>query len=118
VSRNAGQSGVRALHVGFDRQTEGRADHASRTRQSPVRDGSRAWPELRRCSLGHHNHLLRHRRPGALPAIDDGGDPVLASVQATSDTQTLVSLIQGQDVTVMQATPATCKMLLDSGWQG
>lgn len=52
-----------------------------------------------------------------LPLIT-GATIELASREAASDATVLTELIGNSDATVMQATPATWRMLIDSGWQG
>ncbi|MEP7246628.1 MAG: amino acid adenylation domain-containing protein, partial [Gammaproteobacteria bacterium] len=52
-----------------------------------------------------------------LPLIS-GAKLVLASREAASDAQHLMSLIDRFGVTVLQATPATWQMLVVSGWSG
>ncbi|MEO0406589.1 MAG: amino acid adenylation domain-containing protein [Cyanobacteria bacterium P01_A01_bin.135] len=47
-----------------------------------------------------------------------GGTLVIASQEATRDPQQLTQQIERQDVTLMQATPATWRLLVESGWQG
>ena len=47
-----------------------------------------------------------------------GATLVLAPKEAVLNAQALDSLIERHEVTVMQATPATWQMLLDSGWKG
>ncbi len=47
-----------------------------------------------------------------------GAAIVLAPKEAAADAGALAALIRGHNVTVMQATPATWQMLLDSGWEG
>jgi amino acid adenylation domain-containing protein len=47
-----------------------------------------------------------------------GARCVIASREAASDASQLRALLEDEDITVMQATPSTWKMLLDSGWQG
>ncbi len=47
-----------------------------------------------------------------------GARVVLASREQASDGVRLMALIQGSGATVMQATPATWRMLLESGWPG
>jgi acyl-coenzyme A synthetase/AMP-(fatty) acid ligase/acyl carrier protein len=47
-----------------------------------------------------------------------GARVLLAGQEETRDGKRLASLIDNQPVTVMQATPATWKLLLFSGWQG
>lgn len=47
-----------------------------------------------------------------------GGSLVIASAEDVKDGRRLAKLLDGEDVTVMQATPATWQMLLDSGWEG
>ncbi|MDR7123077.1 non-ribosomal peptide synthetase [Rheinheimera soli] len=42
---------------------------------------------------------------------------VVASKPATIDPQALIRLINNEQISVMQATPATWKMLLDAGWK-
>ena len=52
-----------------------------------------------------------------LPLIT-GAKLALASREATADAHALIALIETLDVTVMQATPATWRLLLGAGWQG
>src|ERR1019366_4723422 len=52
-----------------------------------------------------------------LPLIS-GARLLLASGSAAADAQTLSQLIRRHAVTVMQATPATWRLLLTHGWQG
>jgi amino acid adenylation domain-containing protein len=47
-----------------------------------------------------------------------GASLVLTPKEATLDARVLSGLIERYSVTVMQATPATWQMLLDSGWEG
>ncbi|NNE90007.1 MAG: amino acid adenylation domain-containing protein [Verrucomicrobiales bacterium] len=52
-----------------------------------------------------------------LPLIT-GAKVVIADKQDVKDGRRLANLLNEEDVTVMQATPATWQMLLDSGWEG
>jgi amino acid adenylation domain-containing protein len=52
-----------------------------------------------------------------LPLIS-GAKVVLASRAEASDGRRLLQLMQRQRPTVMQATPATWRMLIDAGWEG
>jgi len=47
-----------------------------------------------------------------------GGTVVLASSEDVKDGRRLANLLDQEDINVMQATPATWQMLLDSGWEG
>ncbi|MEL6764880.1 MAG: non-ribosomal peptide synthetase, partial [Cyanobacteria bacterium J06607_6] len=47
-----------------------------------------------------------------------GGTLVIASQEAVRDPQQLATQLEHHDVTLMQATPATWRLLLESGWQG
>ncbi|MEO0989151.1 MAG: amino acid adenylation domain-containing protein, partial [Cyanobacteria bacterium J06639_14] len=47
-----------------------------------------------------------------------GGTLVVASQEAVRDPQQLAAQLTQHDVTLMQATPATWRLLLESGWQG
>jgi amino acid adenylation domain-containing protein len=47
-----------------------------------------------------------------------GGTVHLASREIAGDGTQLAQLIQGSGATIMQATPATWKLLLESGWKG
>jgi amino acid adenylation domain-containing protein len=47
-----------------------------------------------------------------------GGTMVLATREEAADPQTLLALLTATGATVMQATPATWRMLIDAGWQG
>jgi amino acid adenylation domain-containing protein len=52
-----------------------------------------------------------------LPLVT-GGTVVLASQEEAADGRRLLALLNSCNVTVMQATPATWRMLLESGWTG
>lgn len=47
-----------------------------------------------------------------------GGTVVIAGRDDVKDGRRLANLLNEEDITVMQATPATWQMLLDSGWEG
>ncbi len=47
-----------------------------------------------------------------------GAAVVLASAEEAADGADIARLIRGQNVTMMQATPATWRLLIDSGWSG
>jgi len=47
-----------------------------------------------------------------------GGQVVLASRQTAADGRRLAELIEAADITVMQATPATWRLLVAAGWVG
>jgi amino acid adenylation domain-containing protein len=47
-----------------------------------------------------------------------GGRLVIATREATMDGRLLMGLMKGSEATVMQATPTTWRVLLESGWQG
>ncbi len=47
-----------------------------------------------------------------------GAALVIASGEDVKDGRRLAKLLETEDITVMQATPATWQMLLDSGWEG
>jgi amino acid adenylation domain-containing protein len=52
-----------------------------------------------------------------LPLLS-GATVVIASAEDVKDGRRLANLLDEEDITVMQATPATWQMLLDSGWEG
>ena len=52
-----------------------------------------------------------------LPIIN-GSKVVLASSRATSDARQLMAMLKTHDVTLMQATPSTWRLLIDGGWVG
>jgi len=52
-----------------------------------------------------------------LPLLS-GATVVLAGADDVKDGRRLANLLQEEDITVMQATPATWQLLLDSGWEG
>lgn len=52
-----------------------------------------------------------------LPLVT-GGTVVLARRDEATDPQRLMRLLQDEPVTVMQATPATWRLLIAAGWQG
>jgi amino acid adenylation domain-containing protein len=47
-----------------------------------------------------------------------GGTVVIASRRTASDPDALARLLDAEGITVMQATPATWRMLVDAGWRG
>ncbi len=47
-----------------------------------------------------------------------GGRVVIASREATKDPTQLIELLTKQSATIMSATPATWRMLLEAGWEG
>ena len=111
---------LRHLHLGLDRQAEGRA--ASRTARSSTscqrcaREPGLA--ERDRLARGH-DAVVRHRRARAAPAARRAA-PRSCSRPATRrpDGDALRALLERAGVTVMQATPATWRLLLDAGWRG
>lgn len=52
-----------------------------------------------------------------LPLIA-GAEIILTDVQTSRDTRQLMEIVRQQGVTVMQATPATWRMMLESAWEG
>jgi amino acid adenylation domain-containing protein len=51
-----------------------------------------------------------------LPLIT-GAEVVIADVETTRDGRLLLSLIEERNISMMQATPSTWQMMLDSGWE-
>jgi len=47
-----------------------------------------------------------------------GASTILAGRSDTSDPDRLISLLDTYNITMLQATPATWRMLIDNGWQG
>lgn len=47
-----------------------------------------------------------------------GAKVVIAGAEDVKDGRRLANLLSEEDITVMQATPATWQLLLDSGWEG
>jgi amino acid adenylation domain-containing protein len=52
-----------------------------------------------------------------LPLIA-GAEVVIADTSATKDGRILADILKEQQITILQATPSTWQMLIDSGWQG
>jgi amino acid adenylation domain-containing protein len=52
-----------------------------------------------------------------LPLIA-GAEIFLTDVQTSRDTRQLMEIVREQGITVMQATPATWRMMLESAWEG
>ena len=52
-----------------------------------------------------------------LPLLS-GSTMIVANASAVRDPRELISLMKRQQVTILQATPATWTMLLESGWKG
>ncbi|KFY51099.1 hypothetical protein V496_08929 [Pseudogymnoascus sp. VKM F-4515 (FW-2607)] len=52
-----------------------------------------------------------------LPILS-GSTMIIANAGAVKDPRQIVSLMQAHQVTILQATPATWTMLLESGWKG
>ena len=53
-----------------------------------------------------------------LGPLTTGGTTVIASRADTLDGERLARMLQQERITIMQATPATWRLLLDSGWPG
>lgn len=53
-----------------------------------------------------------------LVSLQAGARVVIASTEATRDPTLLKTLLETSDPTLMQATPATWQMLIESGWTG
>lgn len=51
-----------------------------------------------------------------LPLIS-GAEVVIADVETTRDGRLLLGLLEEKNISVMQATPSTWQMMLDSGWE-
>ena len=51
-----------------------------------------------------------------LPLIS-GAEVVIADVETTRDGRLLLSIIEEKNISMMQATPSTWQMMLDSGWE-
>ncbi|MBW8684463.1 non-ribosomal peptide synthetase [Chitinophaga rhizophila] len=47
-----------------------------------------------------------------------GAEIILTDVQTSRDTRQLMEIVRQRGVTVMQATPATWRMMLESAWEG
>ncbi|MEO1622136.1 MAG: amino acid adenylation domain-containing protein, partial [Cyanobacteria bacterium J06632_3] len=47
-----------------------------------------------------------------------GARLVIASSETVRDSDRIITQLENDEITIMQATPATWRMLLDSGWQG
>jgi amino acid adenylation domain-containing protein len=47
-----------------------------------------------------------------------GGEVIIASAEEAGDSAALARLIENHAPTIMQATPATWRLLIDSGWSG
>lgn len=56
--------------------------------------------------------------PDLFLPLTTGAHLVLASPQVAADPVRLMELLERVDVDVMQATPATWRMLIDAGWRG
>ncbi|WP_182875698.1 non-ribosomal peptide synthetase [Microbispora sp. H10670] len=50
--------------------------------------------------------------------LSAGASVVIAARETIIDGTALAALLRSSDVTMMQATPSLCRMLLDSGWPG
>ncbi len=47
-----------------------------------------------------------------------GAQVVIAALETSTDAQQLAQALEDHEISAMQATPATWRMLVDSGWQG
>ena len=117
--RRAGPPRVRDLHVGLDGATQGGHDPPRRPGQLPRRHAPRPRRHSLRRPAGRHHALLRHRRAGAPPAPGRGG-PRRARRQAPSPATASPwpRCWSPRAATLLQATPATWRMLLEAGWAG
>jgi amino acid adenylation domain-containing protein len=53
-----------------------------------------------------------------LVPLTAGAEVVVATAADTADPRRLAAAIEQADITIVQATPATWRMLIDAGWQG
>ena len=63
--------------------------------------------------------VVRHLVAGGVPAAHfAGAEVVVAGREDARDGRRLARLLDEHQITVMQATPATWRMLFESGWEG
>ena len=112
---------LRHLHLGLDRPAQGRARPAPRasSTSSPRCAREPGLARRRRAARGHHA-LVRHRRARAVPAADRrrraSSSP--AATRPCDGDAPARRCSSASGATVMQATPATWRLLLDAGWRG
>ena len=113
-----GQPRVCHLYLGLNRSPERGRDPSPRAGQLSQQHG-------RDPGLSSNDHLLAVTTLSFdiaglelyLPLVV-GASLTLASRTAAADGNLLARLIEEQNVTVMQATPATWRLLLEAGWKG
>ncbi|MDB9524393.1 amino acid adenylation domain-containing protein, partial [Oscillatoria sp. CS-180] len=83
------------------------------------------WSMAHAPGMNHDDTLLAVTTPAFdiaalelfLPLIT-GGTLVIANHHTTRDPELLAAQLEAHDITLMQATPATWRLLLESGWSG
>ncbi len=108
------------LHLGLDRHAEGRRGRRTAALVEPPRvDAAGAGHRGRRRAARGHHAVVRHRRGLELylPLDHRRAASCVAPADAAADAR-WPSCSTPSRATVMQATPATWRMLLDAGWAG
>ena len=114
-----GEPGLRDLHLGLDRPAQGGAAAAPGGGQLPARHGRAARAARGRRAAGADHAVVRHRGSGALPAPRRWAAGWRWSAARRPRTaRGWRARLATCGATVVQATPATWRLLLDAGWQG
>ena len=110
---------LRDLHLRVHRKAEGRRDLSSISGQLSDFDARRAGIVRFRRPPGGHDHRVRHCGARALPAVDCWSQGRAGQSSGSFRWRTVAGADWSRSgATVMQATPATWRLLLDAGWNG
>ena len=120
---DAGQPGLRHLHLGLDRPAQGgrRCRTAALVNFLALDGASGPGSAPGDALLAVTSLVLRHRRPGDLSCRCSRGAPAwsLAAARTAADGAAAGGAARRRaGVTVLQATPATWRLLLEAGWRG
>ncbi len=93
-------------------------DPVQRTGQFLARNGGSPGICQYRCAARSYHYLFRYPILELLLPLTTGGQVVAATREQASDAEQVKQLLTQHGVTVMQATPTTWRMLVESGWEG
>ena len=110
--------GLCHLYLGFDWLAEGRGGLSSIVDEFSLCDAGPTRRHVRRCRIGGDDDLLRYCDAGVALPLFQGGRVVIASREQAADATELIVLLREQEISLMQATPTTWRLLLAAGWTG
>ena len=104
--------------VWIDGAAEGRVMIERRSVVTSPFHASRAGTGFQRPLRRRYDAVVRHRQARLHGPLTAGGTVVLASRTTAADGVALAALLERNEATLLQATPATWRLLLESGWRG